>query len=136
MHQRASPVQTPTMPITTFFVQKDWAQSEKKPCKELKPFDGMSANYEHWQNRIRDHCQLVNPSWRRILDFIDAEQKPISWHVLRSSRIDVLGPADLINMAQILYSFVGMHMTEAVYPRREALAGGEGGSRFELWRRL
>ena len=90
----------------------------------MQPIDGMSVNYEHKQDRNRDHCQLVNPSWRRILDFIEAEQKPISWSVLQNSRIDVLVAADLINIAQIIYSFIGMHMTEAVYPRREALAGG------------
>ena len=32
--------------INTPFAPKDWVMTEKKPCKELKPFDGTSAMYE------------------------------------------------------------------------------------------
>ena len=50
--------------------------------------------------------------------------------------IDVLTPADLIEMAQDLWSFLGTVMTDDIHPRRESLAAGEDGNGFELWRVL
>ena len=133
-----SPMQMPSLPAHGPFAFKDWTLTEKTVCKELTPFDTVSAHFKLWYRRIRDHAQLMNPSWLRVLDFIEAEQRPISWSVIwdPKTRIDTLLQPDLQALAQALYSFLGMNMSEAVHHLRESLAGGEAGNGFERWGRL
>ena len=94
----------------------------------VRVVDDLSTGHRHNLARHTDAA----------LDFIEAERRPINWAVIwdPKTRIDTLLQPDLHALALALYSFIGMHMTEAAYPLREALAGGEAGNGFELWRRL
>ena len=98
----------------------------------------MSAGYIQWHSRSRDHCQLVNRGWIRLLDFIQAEANPLTWIVLTNSQADALTNTDPVCLSRDLWAFLSTELTGAVYPRRTALAwgGGEGGNGFELWRKL
>ena len=132
-------ISSPTLPQPYPYRNLMWPKNgilQRKTSNELKSFDGVSANYRQWNTRVRDHCQLVNPGWRRILDEIEAQTCPVNWALIHNSYIDVLTAGDLILLAHDLWSFLGTVMTDAIHPRRDALAGGEAGNGFELWRRL
>ena len=51
-----------------------------------------------------------------------------------TTKIDTLKHYDFVSLSQTLWMLLGNLMTDAIHPRREALAGGEEGNGFELWR--
>ena len=108
----------------------------EKIAKELRDLDGMGTHYRHWADRVRDHAQSVNPGRRKVLDCTQIKHFPITWSVVQDTVIDSLGWSELVVLANDMYTFIGHVMTEACYPRRQTLAGGEEGNGFELWRKL
>ena len=52
------------------------------------------------------------------------------------SWIDTLTNTDLVCLSRGLLVFLSNHIPDSLYPRRAAIAGGEDGNGFELWRQL
>ena len=130
-----NPKTAPAMPIKPY-VHKDWCLTDKKVSKELKSFDGIAANDKQCHTRVRDHCHMFNPDWRRLLNLVEKSHAPITWAYMGISKIDALRPQDLVAIAHDLWAFLGSVMTDAIHPRRQALAAGEDGNGLELWRAL
>ena len=108
-----------------------WRLLEKKVSPQLKAWDGMTSSYRQWVERVHDHVNLVNPYWRRLLDFVRTTHFKLNWAIIMQSTVDGLGPQDLVFLANDLYSFLGTVMTDSIHPRREAIAGGEPGNGLE-----
>ena len=75
----------PTVQIQKAYVAKEWCLMERNISKEMKYFDGASTHYKQWNTRVRDHCQLVNQGWRRLLTLIEQEARPLNWAMLQQS---------------------------------------------------
>ena len=72
----------------------------------------MTPGYRLWVTRMHDHAQMCNPGWRKVLDFARSRKHRLNFDVLRQITIDGLGPADVMMLAQDLYTFIGTVMTE------------------------
>ena len=123
------------IPITCVYSAKEWKLTDKKTSKEMKAFDGVS-NYKNWAERVREHCMSVNAGWIRLLFFMQRESRQLNWAFLSQTTFDTLGGHHLVELSSFLWCFLGHVMTDAIHPRRVALAGGEESNGFELWRRL
>ena len=56
-----------TIPIEDFDKDK-WKLSQKHFDKDVAKFDGETANYRNWWNRVRDHIIGNHHPWGRLLD--------------------------------------------------------------------
>ena len=126
----------PAAVIRQPYNMKNWTLTEKKTPKDIKAFDGLSANYKQWATRVKDFCQTVDPSWRRVLDRVQGINKQLNRALLSISPLDCLTAADMCEISQLLWMFLGSVLGDTVHQRREALAGGEEGNGLELWRVL
>ena len=109
-----------------------WKVCAHKVAKESKAWDGLTAGYKQWVERVHDHANGANNNWRRLLDFVRTYSGKLNWNAIMRSNVDGLVPADLAVLANDLYSFLGSVMTDAIHPRRQTIAGGEHGHGFEL----
>ena len=116
---------------------KDRKFTYKKLSKEFKAWGGHTTGHKTWVTRIHDHASMTNPNWRRLLDKVRKMNDRITWQWMSMNCIDGLQPRDLTMLSVYLWGGVlGTVMTDQQLQRRQALAGGEGGHGFELWRVL
>ena len=56
-----------------------WRLMSEKVSPQLKAWDGLTAGYRSWVDRIHDHANLVNANWRRVLDFVRTAPTKLTW---------------------------------------------------------
>ena len=72
---------------------------EKNIRKYMRSVDCIAAHYRQRNTRVRDHCFMVNPGWRRILDLIEADQRVLNWSLIQISWVDALTANDLVSLS-------------------------------------
>ena len=92
----------------------------------------MTSSYKHWVSRVHDHAQTCNFNWRRLLDIDRSSPVRLTRATIQSLTLDDVTPDNLMTLSFNVWSFLGSAMKDNIYNRREALAGGEEGNRFEL----
>ena len=110
---------------------------DRKVTKELKPFDGSSLHYKSWRDRVMDHLTRCNVHWAELLNFVESEHAVLNWSRLAAATpfftVATKGyTCDLVTVAQTLWSFIGEHMTTALFDRRTAMSSGEERNGIEL----
>ena len=86
-----------------------------------------------------DHLIRCNVHWGELLNYVEQEQTPLTWTKLKASPITESSygfSCDLMSVSRTLWSFIGEHMSTALFDRRTAMASGEERNGIELWRRL
>ena len=59
------------------FSEKSW-HIRTKTSDSLKPFTGRPEHYGDWAEQIRDHLNLCQSGWLRVLQVIEAGIEPIT----------------------------------------------------------
>ena len=106
-----------------------------KPNEALRKFDGNSAHYKMWADRMLDHLARTNSHWRVILKALQAAPNPINKDWLLGQWVQGVNAWEL---AEKLETFICTWVNDALYSTRVQLAGGplEAGNGFEMWRTL
>ena len=106
-----------------------------KPNESLKKFDGDSAKYRTWSDRMLDHLARANTQWRHLIKGLQIAEFPITKAWLLDQWIDGHNGWEL---SERLETFLCMWVSDKIYGRRVQLAGGESqqGNGFEIWRKL
>ena len=107
----------------------------QKPNEALRKFDGDSAKYKMWSDRMKDHMASGNTAWKNILKPLERATNPITRQWLEDQWIDGM-PAWLL--AEKLETFMCRWVNDTIYGQRTQLCGGEAqsGNGFEFWRQL
>ena len=114
---------------------KNWMIHPKIHSK-FDPFNGKPDSYRLWSSRIKDHLSNGYYPWARVLELIERERHPMSFARMRATNHVDGVPINMCEIAQHLWSFLGMHLDNHIYMRRSQLVDGEDGNGLELLRKL
>ena len=59
------------------FKEKDW-HIKTKTADTIKPFGGLAERYGEWSEQIKDHLNLSQSGWLRILQLLEQEPFPMT----------------------------------------------------------
>ena len=116
--------------------RKDWAVTNQKVSKQLVPFNGDSAPYKNWNERVRDHFKQVNPNWSYVFNGVESSKVRIPISECRIWAMPNGMQCDLKWAAQHLWSFIRSNITDTVHIRCLTLTMNEDDNGLELWRML
>ena len=108
-------------------------EPSRKKNDLLFAFDRSLPNFQLWRDRMVDHFCRSTMRWRVILDYLPKSKEPVTQSWLRWNNVDGINAWDLATM---LEAFLVDWFPKDMYRRRVALAGGERGNGFEMWRLL
>ena len=57
---------------------RDFFDISQKPNEALRKFDGDSAKYKMWADRMKDHMAGGNTSWKAIIKPLERTDNPIT----------------------------------------------------------